>query len=198
MKQKLLPIFLILSIIINIFLLKEIFSSKYEIKTLKNQITNLSPKDTITQTEIKDCKTTVNTYNITWVSMQPLILDNSQVQVEDKYYECQKNIKRWDIVEVYFWYWDKMIKILKWLPNDLISFDKSWKMLVNWEILKNSKWEEYIFSTEEINNINSFVINWKLRSDAFLIFWDNTKNSIDSRNFWPIAKDALKGKIIKY
>ncbi len=191
MKQKLFLICFIFSLIINIFLLKEIF-------ILKTQIIKLSPKDTITQIEIKDCKTNVNTYNITWLSMQPLIKDNSQVQVEDKYYECQKEIKRWDIVEVYLWYWEKMIKILKWLPNDLVSFNESSKMLLNWEILKNSKWEEYVFSSEEIDNINSFVINGKLREDVFLVFWDNTKNLKDSGYSWPIAKDALKGKIIKY
>ena len=192
MKTKLiLSILLIISITWNIFLLKEISS-------LKSQILNLSPKSIITQEVQKDCKTSIWKYNIIWTSMQPLIKEWSIVDVEDKYYECWKEIKRWDIVEVHFWYWDKMIKKLAWLPNDLISFNDKWNILINWEILKNSKNEKYVFSSDEIWNITPHVINWKLREDWFLIFWDNITNSIDSRIFWPVAKQALKWKVIKY
>ncbi len=39
--------------------------------------------------------------------MEPLIKNASEVEVEENYYKCGWNIKRWDIVEVDLWFWKK-------------------------------------------------------------------------------------------
>lgn len=186
-----LSLILIISIIINIFLIKEISS-------LKSQISNFTPKNTITQELKKECKTNIEKFNVNWVSMQPLIKDRQVIEVEEKYYECWKNLTRWDIVDVSISPWDSMIKKLLWLPWDIITSNDSWNLVINWEILINSAKEKYVFEKEQIDRIMSFVVEWKLRKDVALIFWDNITNSIDSRTFWPIDLHALKWKVIKY
>lgn len=72
------------------------------------------------------------------------------------------------------------------------------KMILNWETLKNSAWQEYNFSQKEIKTMFPFVQNWYMQSGSYFIFWDNVTNSIDSRVYgWVWSEDFLGKFLIK-
>jgi signal peptidase I len=130
---------------------------------------------------------------ISWFSMEPLIKSWEKVKLIVWFYDYN-DIKRWDLVAYDFaWKKDLFIKQVRVLPWDnLIIKDK--KLYINNEVMKNSIWNEYIFSPWEQKLLNLYIINWKLKKDVYFIFWDNIINSIDSRRFWWVSKVDIVGK----
>lgn len=125
---------------------------------------------------------------IDWTSMEPILVNGRSANLMLDYYnKCGKEVKKWDIIAYDYWGNSKaLIKQVKVTSEDRLSF--SWLyLLVNGEILVNSKWEKYHFDEHDKQILNLYIKNWKIPHDSFFIFWDNVGNSIDSRKFWAIS-----------
>ena len=89
------------------------------------------------------------------------------------------------------------MKIVYALPGDKVFFSNS-KLFINDKELKNSQNISYVFHQNEIKLIELYLDNKILKSNAYLIFWDNTLNSNDSRRFGAIGKNDFIGIIKKF
>lgn len=132
--------------------------------------------------------------NINWVSMEPLLKHWWEMYLLKDYYKCWNTPKLWDIVAYdYKWAKNLLIKIIKADSNSIVEF--SWNtLLINWKQMKNSIWDIYKFNDNEIKLMKIYINNNKLPQNSYLIFWDNTVNSRDSRNFWAISVDNIVWK----
>lgn len=194
MKKNIIIIFLMISNIIAFYLYQ---TKMIENQDLHNQITLLTPWNKIILDGVDaNCQTNETYYWVSGNSMEPLIRNGSDVKVIENYYTCYKEVSRWDIV-VYELNRNQnpMIKIVKAIPWDIIKFENR-KMIINWEEMKNSTWEIYNFSDNEINLISAYLSDWKLQSESFFAFGDNVSNSIDSRKIWAIGINSFKAKVI--
>lgn len=132
---------------------------------------------------------------IEWNSMYPLIHDGEKRNLFIDYYTKQQTLpKKWDIVAYnYAWKQKALIKVIQATDSDIVSF--SWNFLIiNDTILKNSLWEEYIFSDKEIQILSLYIKDSHIPKNSYFIFGDNTKNSLDSRNFWAISWEDILWK----
>ncbi len=132
---------------------------------------------------------------ISWDSMFPFLENWSKIIFLKDYYNiCNKEIKKWDLVAYdYAWNINPLIKVVKIDWKDNVEID--WNIMkINWEVMKNSIWQIYIFSEWEINLISLYIKNWKIPENSYMIFWDNINDSIDSRRFWAISWNDILWK----
>lgn len=134
--------------------------------------------------------------NIIGNSMYPLIKNNEIIDLHINFYKCN-SLNRWDIIAYNFWSeWKLYIKKLYIFPWDMIVFKEN-KLILNKSILKNSIWEVYKFSNEEINLLKLYINEQnRLKDNTYFIFGDNINNSNDSRKFWWIWKKDIIWKFI--
>lgn len=133
--------------------------------------------------------------NIVWDSMSPMISDWDNIRFLKNYYlACWKQIKKWDVILYnYLWWKQKLIKIIKITPKD--NLEIFWnRIIINWKIMKNSVWQEYVFSDWEIKLISIYIKDWKIPENSYMIFWDNIYSSTDSRKFWAISINDILWK----
>lgn len=192
MKIKNLYIIIFLLLTINIFLVFRCFLSDNYLEN--NKIISI---DLETETW---CKIEESIKIVDWDSMYPLISNWSEIKFFNYHYKCSKIFpKNWDIVAYkYSWNINNLIKQVKVTDEDIVEI--SWNNLkINWELMKNSDWQEYIFSDGEIMMISLYINEWKIPKDSYLIFWDNINDSIDSRKFWAVSSNDIlwKFEIIK-
>lgn len=195
MKKNLIITFLI---ILNIVTLSFSFYLWNENNSLSQKIKLLLPENKVVKSETKqNCTTKENYYNVDWVSMEPMIKNGEKIKVIENYYTCNSIVNRWDIIiyESFTTNWP-IIKQVKVLPWDIVKFENN-NMYINWEILINSVWEVYTFSQDEVKYMSMYIQeNSKLQNWAFFAFWDNIKNSIDSRKMWWLWINNFKAKVI--
>ena len=67
------------------------------------------------------------------------------------------------------------------------------KIYINWEVLKNSIWKEYIIDSQMLELYSkSYPI---IPKDSYLILWDQITWSIDSSRFWLVSIWDFEWKI---
>lgn len=139
-----------------------------------------------------DSKDIISLKTIEWNSMFPLIHDWETKELLIDYYNTHSiQPKKWDIIAYNYAGNEKaLIKIIQVTDNDSISFSKN-RLIINDSILKNSVWEEYIFSEAEVRIMSLYINDSHIPKNSYFIFWDNTKNSLDSRNFWAISWEDI-------
>ena len=132
---------------------------------------------------------------ILWESMEPLMLNGTDILVHWNYYDCNP-ITRWDIVLIYLQsFWKTFIKTLVAVPGDRIEFKDS-SMFINGKILKNSQGSIYRFNEIEINILSSGLTDSILNRDNYLVLWDNILNTFSSRKFGAIFWSQIVWKKI--
>lgn len=133
-------------------------------------------------------------FEVKWNSMNPILKNGDNTILLKNYYKCNK-AKKWDLIA--YKYWNRLIvKQIKVTDKDNIYF--SWhKLIVNNKILTNSQGNIYNFSDKEKNVIWMYIIDNKIPSNSFLIFWQNLTNSLDSRRFWAIWSKSIVWKFIR-
>lgn len=138
----------------------------------------------------------VSSVKVNGTSMQPLMLDGSEILIRWGAYECS-DIKRGDIVAFRFAVrQDTLIKRIVAIPGDVISVDHQ-KLLVNGKSVANSLHQLYLFSPQQISQLTRGLKNQKLDIDHYLLLADNLQNNYDSRYFGPVFKSQVVGKYVR-
>lgn len=106
--------------------------------------------------------------------------------------------KRWDIV-IFEHSSNQNYLIKKVLVTDdnEIEIGEDWNtLLVDQATLVNSAWETYIFSDAEMSMLQLYIHDGHIPTWTYLIFWDNTQVSHDSRKFGAVSIDSFRWKVI--
>ena len=125
-------------------------------------------------------------------SMQPT-LNNKDVVILDKLSYRFKDIKRGDIVALYYADTKFLIKRVVGLPGEAISF-KNNKLYINEKAYSENYLEEDIIN--EDFDLNTLGYS-KIPDNMYLVLGDNRSNSLDSRSkeVGLIKKENIIGKV---
>jgi len=197
-KRKKLKIFLIIVILIGFLLLgRKLFFKEAE--SVKNIIAEkIVKKDKINV----GCPIKVEERIVRGNSLSGLIESGETVKVLFGYYDCYE-VKRGDII-LYSYSGNKnpLIKVVKGIPGDRFSFQKTkngYYLLINGKILKNSKNEPCILNERSHKLLSLYERDYKgvIPQDAYLILGNLTSGSLDSTHFGLVGKSDILGKVVK-
>ena len=118
------------------------------------------------------------------------------VKVLYRFYDCNQ-IKKEDIV-VYNQTGNKnpIIKIVKAVPGDKLSFiDNGSKLVINGMPVTNSRRDEYFFA--ETKMLALYANDYPtIPRNTYLILGNNTRGTFDSSHFGLVDGDGIIGKVI--
>lgn len=135
-----------------------------------------------------------NIYEVHGDSMLPMLHEWSEYMLYEWYYQNWGHPYVGDIISYnYAWNVNRIIKVIKATFNDTVEIKEN-TLYINGRIMKNSVWTIYYFTPQQINVLQLYVKNGKIPQNSYLIFWDNTENSIDSRIFWAVSSQDFVGK----
>ena len=126
---------------------------------------------------------TANRFRVIGQSMEPVINDGEQVFITKMYYKMNK-IRKNDIIGLYK---DHKIEIKRiiGMPKDRISINQYSLVRNGTEIINTSRIQHGIQNKEII-----------LRNEEFFVMGENYSKSVDSRNYGPIKKNQIIGKVL--
>lgn len=162
----------------------------------KENIENGEPEQKLLSQK-KDCIEMKN-LQVEWNSMSPVIENGSRVQALMNYYQCRSELpKHGDIViledSALVW---PYIKTIAAVPGDRVVFTLSGTLLREGSEIKNKSDEVYTFTQEEISFLSIYILDGKIRRDAYFVFWENMNHSRDSKKIGAVSLDSLKAKVI--
>ena len=133
-------------------------------------------------------------------SLAGLIEDGETVRAFLNYYDSNE-IERNDIILYSFAGSDTpLIKIIRGIPDDrfeLSTTPSGWHILINDEILKNSKDEPYLINERGYRMLSLFVESFQgvIPADAYLILGNLVGGEMDSTQFGLVHKTDILGKV---
>ena len=196
-ERKILIIGILLIIISGILLVINLINYN-KLKTQQVSLENLGVQ---TQPSSKNCETTEKVAEVRGNSLSGLIEEGAKIKVLENYYACN-DVKRGDIVEYrYAGNPNPIIKIVKGVPGDKISLKQNgnyWNILINGEVLKNSKGEAYRLDDRGYKILSLYVNDYRgvIPQDAYLILGNDPAGSLDSSRFGLVGKDDFIGKVL--
>jgi signal peptidase I len=149
----------------------------------------------------KNCETTEKVAEVRGNSLSGLIEEGAKIKVLENYYACN-DVKRGDIIEYrYAGNPNPIIKIVKGVPGDKISLKQNgnyWNILINGEVLKNSKGEAYRLDDRGYKILSLYINDYRgvIPPDAYLILGNDPAGSLDSSRFGLVGKDDFIGKVL--
>ena len=116
-------------------------------------------------------------------SMEPVIKEGEQIFISNMYYKLNK-VKRNDIIGLHN---NQKIEIKRiiGMPEDRLSINQSSIMLNGNEIINASNNQQELKNKEII-----------IKNEEFFVMGDNYSKSVDSRNYGPIKKNQIIGKVL--
>ena len=96
---------------------------------------------------------------------------------------------------------EPIIKIVKGVPGDkfgLEKFGNYWQIIINGEVVKNSKGEPYQLSESAYNLLSLYVKDYGgvIPPDTYLILGNLPAGSLDSSRFGLVDKSGIAGKVL--
>ncbi len=135
-------------------------------------------------------------------SLTGIIEPDETVKIFFGYYDCNE-IKKNDIVIYnYAGNPDPLIKIVKGVEGDKFAFQKTeagWYILINEEILKNSKNQPYILDERGYRMLSLYEKDYTgiIPENAYLIMGNLTSGTTDSSRYGLVHKNDILGKAIR-
>jgi signal peptidase I len=168
---------------------------------VKFDLNNQTPKTNTTseQREIinynESCISAKTTKTVRNHSMSPMINEGDELELLEGYYDCNE-VERGDVA-AYNHSGNEypLIKKILVLGGDKLEIIGD-NLMVNDEVLKNSAGEAYFLNEQNKKMIGLYIEEGRLRSDAYLIFGDNSNSSLDSRRFGAVGKSGFLGKFV--
>ncbi len=154
-----------------------------------------------TEKDNEECITKIENYTVNGVSLEPIIYDNQSVKILEMYYLCN-SVKREDIVLYnYFGNKNPLIKIIKGIPDDTFHLQKTgngWNILLNGDLLVNSKNEVYVLDKTAHNILSLYEkdYNGLIPENTYLIMGNLATGSLDSTHFGLVDKGDILGKVV--
>jgi len=150
----------------------------------------------------KNCFIKRGEYIVRGSSLEPLIQKGKTIILMRGYYGCYP-VRRDDVVACdYAGNKTLLIKIVKGLPGDKFSLQKSednsgWNILINGEVLKNSEGDSYILDERCYEMLSLYINDYKgvIPTDAYLILGNNPTGSLDSTHFGLVDKSNFVAKV---
>ncbi len=133
-------------------------------------------------------------------SLTGVIEPGETVKILFGYYDCNE-IKRDDfILYRYAGNENPLIKIVKGIPEDkfeLRKTDGGWNILINGEILKNSKNQPYLLDERDYRMLFLYEKDYKgkIPDNAYLLLGNLASGSLDSTHFGLVDKSDILGKV---
>ena len=134
-------------------------------------------------------------------SLSGLIEEGQTIKIAFGFYNCNE-IGREDIVAYEFsGNPEPIIKIVKGVPGDkfgLEKFGNYWQIIINGEVVKNSKGEPYQLSESAYNLLSLYVKDYGgvIPPDTYLILGNLPAGSLDSSRFGLVDKSGIAGKVL--
>jgi signal peptidase I len=135
-------------------------------------------------------------------SLVGLIESGEKVKILFGYYDCN-GVKRNDLI-VYSYGGNEnlLIKIVKGLPGDKFSLQKTeggWHILINGKVLKNSENKPYLLDERSYRMLSLYERDYKgvIPENAYLILGNLVSGTLDSTSFGLVGKQDILGKAIK-
>ncbi|MCK4730671.1 MAG: signal peptidase I [Candidatus Aenigmarchaeota archaeon] len=147
-----------------------------------------------------NCITKTEEKTVRGTSLTGLIENGQNVNILFDYYNCNE-IKKWDVVVYDYAGNDNLIiKIVKGLPGDKFSLEKTergWNILINNEIVKNSKNQSYLLNQKSYQMLSLYERDYKgiIPETTYLILGNLAKGSLDSTKFGLVGKGDITGKV---
>jgi len=198
-KERKILIIGILFIIISGILFVVNFINYNKLKTQQVSLENLGVQTQPPSS--KNCETTEKVAEVKGNSLSGLIEEGAKIKVLENYYACN-DVKRGDIVEYHYaGNSNPIIKIVKGIPGDKISLKQNgnyWNILINGEVLKNSKGEAYHIDDKGYKILSLYINDYHgvIPQDAYLILGNDPAGSLDSSRFGFVGKDDFIGKVL--
>lgn len=132
-------------------------------------------------------------------SLAGLIEDGQIIKVLFGYYDCNE-VKRDDVIAYdYPGSSEPIIKIIKGIPGDKFDFQEieaGWHILINREILKNSKNQPYILNERGHRMLSLYKkdYNGVIPEKVYLILGNLISGTTDSTRFGLVHQDDFLGK----
>ncbi len=159
-----------------------------------------APPSQINKVEQEECPIKTELRTVWGSSLSPFINSGDKIKILFKYYNCYE-IKREDIVLYNFaGNENPLIKIVKGVPGDKFELRKSdsgWNILINNQILKNSKSEPYVISRNRYKMLSLYESDYKgvIPKNAYLLLGNLVSGSVDSTRFGLVDKSNIIGKV---
>jgi len=136
-------------------------------------------------------------------SLSGVIEDGATVKILFGVYDCNP-VERGDIVIYkYAGNADPIIKIIRAVSGDGFKLNKAkngagWNILVNGEVLKNSKGEDYIIDDRGYRLLALYERDYEgiIPDGGYLILGNLSSGSTDSTQFGLVAKGGILGKVV--
>ncbi len=133
-------------------------------------------------------------------SLSGLIENGATVKILFNYYKC-RDPQRGDIIAYHYAAkTDPIIKIVKGVPGDTLGLktqNGKWLILLNGEIVKNSKSEEYEIDGSGERMLSLYIKDYKgvIPEGAYLLLGNLKNGSLDSTRFGLVGKEDILGKV---
>ena len=150
--------------------------------------------------ELADCLVTAEERIVRGTSFSPFIEPGQTIKVLFNYYDCHK-IERGDVVLFnYAGNKNPLIKIVKGIPGDKFELRKSgagWHILINNQVVKNSKDEPYFISGNRYKMLSLYEKDYKgvIPENAYLLLSERVAGSVDSTTFGLVDKGGIIAKV---
>ena len=126
---------------------------------------------------------TAERFTVIGQSMEPIIKEGERVFITKTYYKWNK-IKRNDIIGLYN---NQKIEIKRiiGIPNDQLTINQS-SITLNGKKIINVDNIQYKIQDKKI----------RLKNEEYFVVGENYNKSVDSRNYGPITKNQIIGKVM--
>lgn len=125
----------------------------------------------------------------------------TEIEVEVNYYACNKG-ERDEIVMIKTpGRVDPLFKYIKMVPGDKYKVenkDKKYHVLVNDNLMENSKGEIYTFTERKSRMIKLYESNFKdgIKQGVYFVFGESPAGGFDSTRFGPVTSERMVGRVL--
>jgi len=146
------------------------------------------------------CITSVEPKTVRGQSMSGLLEPGDNISIMFGFYRCNE-VQNGDIVAYNYGGSDvPIVKIIKAVPGDSFRLEKAqdgWNIIVNWEVVKNSKGQPYTLTQQGYSMLSLYVNDYKgiIPENSYLLLGNLPLGTVDSSYFGLVGRSDILGKV---
>ena len=158
---------------------------------------------TTTSTHNADCITKEEHRQVRGHSLSGLVEPGATVKILFDFYRCN-TVGRGDIIAYnYAGNEVPIIKIVKGIPGDIFSLEKSdknikWRLVINGKVVKNHQNQPYMLNKRGYRMLHLYESDFKgvIPKNTYLILGNLVSGTTDSSRFGLVHKSDILGKVV--